>query len=150
MRRSTIGIFGACVVLAATLAGVAGAQVAVVANPSVAARPLDAPTLLDIYTGAIKTWTDGMPIVLVDLKNRTSAKEAFYDFLGMSPSRMKSIWMKNLLAGEGSPPESIASEDDLIARVASTPGAMGYVDASRARGADGVVILLEIPPAASK
>jgi ABC-type phosphate transport system substrate-binding protein len=123
----------------------AHAQVAVVANPSVKVQPLDARTLLDMYTGAIKNWDGGTPIVLVDQKDRTDIRSAFYRYLGMSASRLKSIWMKNLLAGEGSPPESISTEEELLLRVASTPGALGYASLDKARAADGVIILLEIP-----
>jgi ABC-type phosphate transport system substrate-binding protein len=129
----------------AFLAADAPAQVAVVANPSVEAQPLDARTLLDMYTGAIKNWNGGTPIVLVDQKERTDIRTAFYRYLGMSASRLKSIWMKNLLAGEGSPPEAISTEEELLQRVASTPGALGYASLDKARAADGVIILLEIP-----
>jgi ABC-type phosphate transport system substrate-binding protein len=132
--------------LAAAAPAATGAEpVAVVVHPSVPQQALDAPTLLDIYTGQVKTWGDGAPIVLVDLKNKTEVKRAFYSFLGMTASRMKSIWMKNLLAGEGSPPESIDDEEALLQRVATTPGAMGYVSLARARQTEGVHILLEIP-----
>lgn len=128
-----------------SLSAQASAQVAVVAHASVPEQSMDAPTLLDIYTGAIKTWSGGAPIVLVDLKETTDIKSAFYKFLGMSSSRMKSIWMKNLLAGEGNPPEAIVGENELLKRVAATPGALGYVSLASARKTEGVVILLEIP-----
>lgn len=141
MKALIPGIF---IVLLGT-AGAAAAQVAVVANPSVTAPDLDAPRLLDIYTGAIKTWSGGIPIVLLDQKQKTSAKVAFYSYLGMSASRLKSIWMKNLLSGEGTPPESIDDEDELLKRVAATPGALGYVSMDKARQSDDIVILLEIP-----
>jgi ABC-type phosphate transport system substrate-binding protein len=135
----------ACILmLASTVSGAAATQVAVVAHPSVEERDLDSRRLLDIFTGAIKTWSGGVPIILVDHKEKTDAKVAFYDYLGMSASRLKSIWMKNLLAGEGTPPESIAGEDELLKRIASTPGALGYVSLSKARESNGVVILLEI------
>lgn len=141
MKRIAAGI----ILLAMTLAATAQAQVAVVANPSVKDEKVDSRTLLDIYTGDIKTWSGGEPIVLVDLKEKTAAKIAFYRFLGMSLSRMKSIWMKNMLAGEGSPPKSIESEEQLLQHVASTPGAIGYASLPMARQAAGVVTLLEIP-----
>jgi ABC-type phosphate transport system substrate-binding protein len=127
------------------LAAPAWSQVAVVAHPSVPAQNLDSRTLLDMYTGDIKTWSGGVPIVLLDLKEKSDAKVAFYRFLGMSLSRMKSIWMKNMLAGEGNPPESIESEDLLLQHIASTPGAIGYASLPKARQAPGVITLLEIP-----
>jgi ABC-type phosphate transport system substrate-binding protein len=54
-------------------------------------------------------------------------REAFYGFLGRKSSRVKSIWVKNLLMGDGNPPEPVESEEELVAKVAKTPGAIGYV-----------------------
>jgi ABC-type phosphate transport system substrate-binding protein len=141
MRRIAFGI----ILLVMTLAAPVWAQVAVVAHPSVPAKTIDSSTLLDIYAGDIKTWVGGEPIVLLDLKAKTPVKVAFYEFLGMSPSRMKSIWMKNMLAGEGSPPETIETDELILQRIASTPGAIGYASLPLARRASGVVTLLEIP-----
>ncbi len=84
--------------------------------------------LLDLYTGDIKEWDNGEPIILIDLKPKTDIKLMFYDFLGKSASRMKSIWMRNMLTGEGKPPEAMGSQEDLLQKVASTPGAIGYID----------------------
>lgn len=133
----------------AALAAPLAAQVAVVANPSVPVQSIDGRTLLDMYTGDLKLWSSGQPIVPVDLKARGSVKDAFYQFIGMSASRLKSIWMKNMLAGEGDPPAAIESEDEVLRKVASTPGAIGYVSIPKAREAQGagtgIVTLLEIP-----
>lgn len=134
---------------AGPVAGPALSQVAVVANKSVPVTSIDNRMLLDLYRGDIKTWNGGQKVVLVDLKPRGSLKDAFYAFLGTSASRLKSIWMKNMLSGEGDPPESFDSEDEILKQVASTPGAIGYVSIDKARqaraaGAD-VVTLLEIP-----
>jgi ABC-type phosphate transport system substrate-binding protein len=130
-------------------AGPAPAQVAVVANKSVPVTSIDNRTLLDLYTGDVKTWSSGERVVLTDLKPRGAVKDSFYEFLGMSASRLKSIWMKNMLSGEGDPPASFASEDEMLARVAGTPGAIGYVSIAKAREARAagaaVVTLLEIP-----
>jgi ABC-type phosphate transport system substrate-binding protein len=150
MRRRFSAILLALAV-AATAAPTApvAAQVAVVANPSVPIESIDGGTLLDVYTGDLKLWSSGQRIIPVDLKTRGSVKDAFYQFLGMSASRLKSIWLKNMLAGEGDPPEAIESEDEVLRKVASTPGAIGYVSIPKAREAQGegtgIVTLLEIP-----
>jgi ABC-type phosphate transport system substrate-binding protein len=141
MMRSTFCIL---VLLALAPVGARG-QVAVIANQSVPATALDEERLMDLYTGEIKMWRDGVVVVLADLKPKTDVKKLFYDYLGMRPSRMKSIWLKNMLAGEGDPPQAFETEDALLEHVASTPGAIGYVSLAKARAAEGVVTLLEIP-----
>jgi len=148
-RRLSAILLALAVAATATPAAPVAAQVAVVANPSVPVESIDGPTLLDVYTGDIKLWSSGQRIIPVDLKAKGTVKDAFYQFLGMSASRLKSIWMKNMLAGEGDPPEAIESEDEVLRKVASTPGAIGYVSIPKAREAQGagtgVVTLLEIP-----
>jgi len=133
-----------CILLALTPLA-ASAQVAVVANNSVPLTSVDETSLLDLYTGEVKMWNDGGTVVLLDLKPKSAVKELFYSYLGMRPSRMKSIWMKNMLAGEGDPPQGFDTENALLEHVASTPGAIGYVGAAKARAAAGVKTLLEIP-----
>ena len=109
-------------------------QVAVIANKSVPVDTIKKSELLDFYTGDIKKWHDEQPVVILDLKPRGDTKKAFYKFLGKSPSRMKSIWLKMMLSGEGDPPLSMRSEDELLQKVASTPGAIGFVSQRRVNG----------------
>ncbi|MBT5876732.1 MAG: hypothetical protein HOH43_25125, partial [Candidatus Latescibacteria bacterium] len=83
--------------------------------------------LLDFYTGDIRVWQDENPVVVFDLKTKNDVKKSFYRFIGKSTSRMKSIWMKKMLAGESDPPMTMASEAEMLAKVASTPGAIGFI-----------------------
>ena len=105
-------------------------QVAVIANKSVPVDKITRSQLLDFYTRDIRLWENDRPIVVLDLKPKTKIKKEFYKLLGKSTSRMKSIWMKKLLSGEGDPPEALKSEEAVLKKVASTPGAIGYVSQS--------------------
>lgn len=107
------------------------AQVAVIAHRSVPTDRIKKSELLDFYTGDIKQWRDDQPVVVFDLKPRGEVKETFYKFLGKSSSRMKSIWLKKMLLGEGDPPASMKSEQELLKKVASTTGAIGFVSQSK-------------------
>ena len=118
-------------------------QVAVITHKSVSVAKIKKSELLDLYTGDIKKWNDKQPVVILDLKPRGDTKKAFYKFLGKSPSRMKSIWLKMMLSGEGDPPLSMRSEDELLKKVASTPGAIGFVSQRRATGDVKTLSLIE-------
>ena len=117
-------------------------QVAVIANTSVPVDQIEKNELENFYTGDIRKWNNGEPIIVFDLKAKGEVQETFYNFLGKSTSRMKSIWMKNMLSGEGDPPESIPSEEEVLKKVASTPGAIGFV--SQAKTSEDVKILIVI------
>ena len=112
-----------------------------IAHKDVPVDTLKKRVLLDFFTGDIKTWKGGGPVVVIDLKPKTATKKQFYKFLGKSSSRMKSIWMKKMLSGEGDPPQSFATEDEILAKIKMTSGAIGFV--SRAKVNGDVKILLE-------
>ena len=108
-----------CILLTVFAAPASSAEVAVIANPGVPVTQITSAQLLDLYTGDVKEWSNGLAIVVMDLKPKSSIKDAFYKFLGLSSSRMKSIWMKNMLSGEGQPPQAQATEQDILEKVAN-------------------------------
>ena len=120
------------------------AQVAVVAHQSVPADTLSSERLLDLYTGDSRTWDGGMPVILFDLKVRDEIKRSFYKFLGKSPSRMKSIWLKRLLSGEGDPPEAFETQEALLEKIAATPGALGYVHLDKVGQSVKIIAIIDL------
>jgi len=109
--------------------GTVQAQVAVIAHPDVPVDSIDENMLLDFYSGDIQEWNNGEKITVFDLKKSKKVKNTFYKYMGKSSSRMKSIWMKKMLAGEGEPPEAIGDEKSMLLKVAETPGAVGFISA---------------------
>ncbi len=103
------------------------AQIAVIANKSVPESSVSKSELLDLYSGDIKWWGNGDPVIIFDLKKNDDVKKDFYSFIGKTPSRMKTIWMKKMLSGEGDPPDALETENDMLSVVAKTQGAIGFV-----------------------
>ena len=124
----------------------ADTAVAVIAHPSVPVDALKKSELLDFYLFDIVKWPDQQPVVVLDLKPKGETRDAFYQFLGKRPSRMKSIWLKKVLSGEGDPPEAMPSEEDLVTKVASTKGAIGFARAANLNGQVKILIRIEPPP----
>ncbi len=117
-------------------------QVAVVAHKSVPVDSVSKSELLDLYTGETSIWRDGEPVVVFDLKEKGKTRKTFYKFLGMASSRIKSIWLKRMLSGEADPPESLKSEEELLRKISTTQGAIGFLDRSKPNGT--VKILMTI------
>ncbi|MCI0699351.1 hypothetical protein L0337_46030 [candidate division KSB1 bacterium] len=132
----------AAIVCLLTWATNSSGQIVVIAHKSVPMDTIKKSALLDFYTRDIKKWSDGQPVVVLDLKLQNGVKTKFYNYLGKSSSRMKSIWLKKLLSGEGDPPEAMNSEEELLRKVAATAGAIGFV--SKAKVRENVKILLQI------
>ncbi len=105
----------------------ANSQVAVIAYKSAPIDEISVSQLVDFYTGDERFWGDEDPVIVFDLEPKGEIKKTFYKYLGKSTSRMKSIWMKRMLSGEGEPPEAIKSEDEMLHRVAITKGSIGFI-----------------------
>ena len=118
-------------------------QVAVIAHKSVPIDTIRKSELLDFYTGDIKRWCDDQPVIVFDLKPRGETRKTFYKFLGKSSSRMKSIWLKKMLSGEGDPPDFMKSEEELLKKVATTTGAIGYASRSQVSGNVKTLLIIE-------
>ena len=106
-------------------------QVAVIAHKSVPVDKIKKTELMDFYTGDIKKWNNGDNVIVKDFKPKGELKSTFYKFLGKTPSRMKSIWLKKMLSGEGDPPEAIKSEEEMLQKIAATPGSIGFINQSK-------------------
>ena len=118
------------------------AQVAVIANKSVADASISSSKVESVYMLKDKAWSDGKGVILFTLKSDNGTVEKFFSSFGKSSSDMKKMWMKAQLTGEGMAPEALGSEDEVVNKVASTPGAIGYVDAKKVNG--NVKVLLTI------
>ena len=110
---------------------ITSSQVAVIAHKTVPINEIKQSKLLDMFTGDIRIWNDGKSVTIFDLKPKSDTKKLFYKYLGKTTSRMKSIWLKNMLSGEADPPEALTTEDDMLQKVATTPGAIGFISASK-------------------
>ncbi len=122
----------ACVLSIFTLHHNAQAQVAVIAHKSTPIGAIDNDKLLDIFTLNTKNWSDGAKIMLLEIKGDSPSKSRFYAALGTSFQDMQRLWLKKQFAGKGLPPTALSSEDEIIQKVASTPGAIAYVSADKA------------------
>ncbi|MCB2230473.1 hypothetical protein KQH82_07135 [bacterium] len=116
--------------------------IVVIANRAAPDTALDRGALLDFYTGDIQAWSDGTRVRLFDLEGHKDVRDRFFDYLGKTSSRMRSIWLKNMLSGEGHPPDALSDEEAVVRQVAATPGAIGFV--TRAHVGDSVKVLLTI------
>ena len=103
-----------------------------IVNPASAITNLSDDDLKDYYLGKKASWPDGSKVVVVVLDDGPS-HDSLMKKLGKSSSQFTTGWKKLVFTGKGAMPEQVKTEDQLVAFVAKTPGAIGYVDAAKAK-----------------
>ncbi|MBD3290142.1 hypothetical protein GF337_15150 [candidate division KSB1 bacterium] len=116
-----------------------GDEIAVVVNDSLNIKEIDHDKLLDIYMLNIQKWEDGQKIILCDLKNEIELKKQFYKHLGKKSYEFRKIWIRAQLTGEGDVPATFSTEQAMIKKIESTPGAIGYMSAENVPGSAQVI-----------
>ncbi|MFB6249932.1 MAG: hypothetical protein ABEL97_15330 [Salinibacter sp.] len=122
--------------------GASHAQVAVIAHQEVPLDQIDAGTLEDIYLLEQGKWDDGSQIVRFNLETDDAVKTTFFRYLGQEVSDVKKVWLRKKLSGAAQPPEEVSS-DQIVDKVSSTSGAIGYVPADAATDAVKVIATIE-------
>lgn len=88
-----------------------------------------------IFLGKKTSWGDGLRIVPVMLKDGETHEIFVEEILDRSVAKFEIYWKQAVFTGRGIPPRAFESETSLMAYVAGTPGAVGYVsDALVLRG----------------
>ena len=99
-------------------------DVIVIAHPEVDG---DAGELRQIYLGKVTRWSDGKTALPVTLEDGDVHKRFLRRYVKKSRSQFTIYWKRALFSGTGSPPRSFESEAEVVAYVAKTKGAVGYV-----------------------
>jgi ABC-type phosphate transport system substrate-binding protein len=118
--------------LSGVSAQAANATFKVIVHPSVAGRTIPRDVLAKIYLGTLTRWGNGDAISPVDLSSTSPVRKAFSDqVLGMSVDAVMHQWLRKISSSARSlPPKSKATDDEVIAFVASQQGGVGYVSAT--------------------
>lgn len=91
--------------------------IAICVDPSNSVTEMTKQQLADIYTGKLRNWSalggDDMPIVLIGREASSGTREAFEDLME--------------IRGQCTYANELDSTGAVMARIASTPGAIGYV-----------------------
>ena len=103
---------------------------AVIVNKANSAT-VDKAVVARIYTGEMKAWSDGTPVVAVDLPEDNGTRASFStDIVGKTVANLRAMWAQIVFSGKAMPPKQAASDEDVKKLVSGTKGAVGYIKAS--------------------
>ncbi len=100
-----------------------------IVHPQVKGSQIPRPVLRSIFLKQALKWGDGRPVVPVDQSIQSAVRRVFSnEVLEQGIVEVQVYWQRRISAGLVPPPVK-ASDEDVLAFVASTPGAIGYVSA---------------------
>ena len=117
--------------LAALHAGHASADLVVVANPKSGIERMTKEEVIFVFLGRWRQLPSGLPAKPVDSPVDSSEHDAFYrQLVNKDSADIKAYWSRLMFSGSTRPPISTQSREEQIKVLASTPGAIGYMERS--------------------
>ena len=125
--------------LGITLSAPAFADIVVIVNPANASE-VTTDDVERLFLGKKNKFANGNKAVPFYLAQGHDAREEFNNkALGKSSSQLKAYWSKLIFTGKGTPPDALGNVEDVLAKVASDPEAIAYIDAASVTDAVRVV-----------
>jgi ABC-type phosphate transport system substrate-binding protein len=103
-----------------------------IVNPDVAAISITREEAKSILLGGKFRWDTGANIQLAVLSGGATHEKAISELTARSADQFDKYWKKQVFSGKGVMPEIVADDAAMVAYVARTPGAFGYVSAGAA------------------
>lgn len=87
-----------------------------------------------IFLGKNKKFTNGETISAVNLKSGNATRVEFEQkVLGKSSKQVKAYWSKLIFSGRAKPLKELDTDESVLNYVASTPNAIGYINAANVK-----------------
>jgi len=102
----------------------------VIVHPQVKGSQIPRAALSSIFLKQAPKWGDGSPVQPIDQSVQSSVRKSFSaDVLQQGIVAVQVYWQRKMSNGVVPPPVK-TSDEEVVAYVASTPGAIGYVSAA--------------------
>lgn len=105
----------------------------VIVNRAVAGNSLAEASARAFFGMRLSKWPDGRPVQVFVLPDAHPAHVSLCkEQLNLYPYQLRQSWDRLVYSGLAQAPVEVATEEEMISRVATTPGALGYVRKVRA------------------
>lgn len=112
----------------------------VIAHPAVPTSEIKSAEITSIFLKKSAKFADGTAATPIDQAKGSPLRAAFSrDVLGRPALSVETYWQQQIFGGGELPPVIKASDDEVVAMVRATPGAIGYV--SSAANVTGVKVI---------
>jgi TonB family protein len=119
----------AAVVMFGSVQAFAG-NLRIIANPSVKAEGVSAEEIKSVFLEERNSLRDGTHVEPVLSKGGPAHATFLKDYLGQNNDALQNYYRTLVFTGKGSMPRALHSDEEIVAYVAKTRGAIGYVGAT--------------------
>ncbi len=99
-----------------------------IVHPGVAETEISRPLARLIFGARVTRWEDGSAIRIFVLPDESPLhQEMTKGILDLYPYQLRNAWDRAIYTGIGQAPVQVANEAEMRKRVASVPGAIGYI-----------------------
>lgn len=103
----------------------------VIVHPDVGQESVTANVLRAVFSMRMKTWSNGRLIKVYVLPDDHELHQAFSkETLNVFPYQLRANWDRLVFSGTGQAPTTVSSNEEMLRRIASTPGSIGYLESS--------------------
>jgi len=115
--------------LAGTTAVAQEAPILLVAHPEVSTHQLKRDTTRAIFAMRQRTWPNGQAVRVFVLDNNHPVHARFAkEQLAVYPHQLQLAWDRMVFSGTGQAPDRVRDQREMRERIATTPGALGYLE----------------------
>lgn len=109
-------------------AACAQAELAIIAHPGNPLNSIEQSEVERIFLGRSRSFPGGGTVKPVDQAPGNAMREKFFaSVLNMTEAQVTGYWSRRMFSGKGTPPDTLADDLAVKARVASDPASLGYV-----------------------
>ena len=129
--------------LAMFITATASADLVIIGHPDDNIGSIDTDSVKKLFLGERKSFPNGLHATPINHVTGSPDREEFFSVvLSMPESNHKRHWSRKQASGAGSSPDEVSSHQEILKSIATTPGSIGYIDASKVD--DSVKVLMTI------
>lgn len=112
-----------------TLWGNVAQAMELIAHPSVTNKVVSVNEARSLFFMRKRAWSDDLPVTVFVLEDDSQFHRDFSkQRLRLFPYRLRRVWDRHLYSATGRIPKTVRNMTEMIKRISSTPGAIGYAD----------------------
>jgi ABC-type phosphate transport system substrate-binding protein len=130
MKLTQIYLLAATLLCAVTAAN--AGDIKIIVNPSVGSAAVSTDDLKGVFLATKSSLSDGSHVEPVLLKAGAVHESFLKDYVGKTDAAFETYYRSLVFTGKASMPKALGSDAEVVAYVAKTKGAIGYVSAAAA------------------